>query len=185
MIKGKTKIFLLAGVILLVLLVGCTSSSEGEVELTPDPNTWKVFNSEVFGYSIQHPSLWSVYDSKPEEISFKNNTEEFVVVKVYGIVQGWSASEIIDRRMQYIKGNTGEADYSNWSKGKGRWEGSWELVYEFSSNQGERLKAREVAIPSSNYVYEVAGSFPVESEGDPSGADVVNAVMNSFRVIVR
>ena len=169
----------------LLLLAGCISSPEPMPTVTPDPNTWKTYTNDTFAYSIQHPSIWNVYDSKAGEVTFKLDSEEFVIVKVYGILPGWSASEIIEKRMQYIRQNQEEADYSSWHKQKSIWEGSWEINYHFTSHKDSRLQAREIAIPGDSYVYEVSGSAKAQSEGVSSHYAIVNAVVDSFRIISR
>ncbi|MCD6359027.1 MAG: hypothetical protein J7L90_03645 [Dehalococcoidia bacterium] len=184
------KRFLLSGLVLLLFVVGCTPASGGEsAEYTPDPDTWKVYTSDVFSYTLQHPSLWSVYDVKPEVVTFRSNKGNiFVVVKVYDILPGWSASELANKRINYIEEhqNDDETNYSNYSKEKGRWKGSWEVVYDFTSSEDEELCAREVAIPGSDYIYEVSGSWSQESgDEELSSSDIVNAMINSFRVIAR
>ena len=177
--------FVLVMLVAVLFLTGCMPSEKPVPTVTPDPNTWKTYVNDTFDYSIQHPSRWNIYDSSAGNVTFKLDSEEFVIVKVYGILPGWSASEIIEKRMQYIRQNQDEADYSSWHKQKSIWEGSWEINYHFTSHKDSRLQAREIAIPGDSYVYEVSGSAKAQSEGVSSHYAIVNAVVDSFRIISR
>lgn len=183
MMRGNVKRLLLVALVVLLLLVGCTPSAEPTPTVTPDPKTWRTYTDYTFDYSIQYPSIWSTYDSNAGNVTFKLSSDEFVNIKVYDVLPGWSPPEMVEKRIRYMEQNQEESDYSSWTKQEAMWEGSWELSYYFVTKEGKKLHAREVFIPTDIYLYEVSRAALVESEEYSSHSAILDAVVNSFQVI--